>query len=332
MARGRVRDFLNPRLIKSVASNGNAMVRRKTKNVYAVKRGRKTGVFQTWKECEKSVRLCRPPFARPTSRCGDAASDADTPSLIPLPRRPPPSASLSRARAQVKGYANALHKAFASQQEAEAWCSQREGDGPSTSGRTASQKPWKTRPTKDYQGIKYAIPKVRPIPPVAPRTYTRMQFDGGARGNPGVAGAGVVLLCPEGRPLWKKSVYLGNHVTNNQAEYEALLMGLRLGIAKGITKMEVQGDSNLVVHQVTGKWAVKDEALRLLMDKVAAAICEMDDIVIRHIPRELNKIADQLANDAMDTRQNVLYACKEGTVLRGFREGEGGKDGWAQDT
>lgn len=68
------------------------------------------------------------------------------------------------------------------------------------------------------------------------------------------------------------------------------------------------------------------------MDKVAAAICEMDDIVIRHIPRELNKIADQLANDAMDTRQNVLYACKEGTVLRGFREGEGGKDGWAQDT
>ena len=130
--------------------------------------------------------------------------------------------------------------------------------------------------------------------------YHLMQFDGGARGNPGVAGAGVVLLSPEGEVLHKKSLYLGDDRTNNQAEYEALILGLQMGLDLGHKKLEVEGDSLLVIHQVVGDWQVRSTALALLKERVVAVLDQMEDVVIRHIPRDENKIADQLANTAMD--------------------------------
>jgi ribonuclease HI len=132
--------------------------------------------------------------------------------------------------------------------------------------------------------------------------YHLMQFDGGARGNPGIAGAGVVLMSPDGQVLHKKSLFLGDDRTNNQAEYEALLLGLQMGLDLGYKKLEVEGDSLLVIQQVAGDWQVRSEKLALLLKKVVAVLDQMEDVVIRHIPRDQNKIADELANTAMDEK------------------------------
>ena len=132
-----------------------------------------------------------------------------------------------------------------------------------------------------------------------------MQFDGGARGNPGIAGAGVVLLSPDGTVLHKKSVYLGDDITNNQAEYEALIMGLQLGLDLGYKKLEVEGDSELIINQVTGNYKVRSSQLAVLLKRVVGVLDEMEDIIIRHIPRNQNKIADELANEAMNLHESI---------------------------
>ena len=79
-------------------------------------------------------------------------------------------------------------------------------------------------------------------------------------------------------------------------------MGLELGLELGYRKLEVEGDSELVIKQVVGHYEVNNEQLKILMKQVEAVLKQMEDIVIRHIPRDQNKIADELANMAMDAK------------------------------
>ena len=132
----------------------------------------------------------------------------------------------------------------------------------------------------------------------------KLQFDGGSRGNPGVGGAGAVLY-KNNQEQWSKTFYLGDNVTNNQAEYKGLIGGLKHVSTLDLPNLLVEGDSNLVINQVSGTWRVKNDDLKILHDEVQEYINKIKHIRFQHIPRNENKRADQLANEAMDRKQDM---------------------------
>ena len=124
-------------------------------------------------------------------------------------------------------------------------------------------------------------------------------IDGGARGNPGPAGYGVVIHDPAGRKVAELSEYLGHH-TNNYAEYQGLLAALRYALANGIRTLRVVSDSELMVRQMKGIYKVKHPELRKLHQQAQQIVRKLDHFEIRHARREHNREADRLANEAMD--------------------------------
>lgn len=128
--------------------------------------------------------------------------------------------------------------------------------------------------------------------------------DGGARGNPGPAGAGIVLRSPDGEIASRGGAYLGE-VTNNVAEYEALLWGLRAARHFGATRLTVRADSELVVKQMRGEYRVKNEGLRPLFVSAQGLRRGFDSVDFVHVRRAENAEADALANEAMDGRCSV---------------------------
>jgi ribonuclease HI len=130
---------------------------------------------------------------------------------------------------------------------------------------------------------------------------TRLFTDGAARGNPGPAGAGAVIVNPDGHIVAKIGKFLGES-TNNVAEYMGLILGLKRAKAMGIKELEVLSDSELLVKQLHGDYAVKAEHLRPLHDEAQSLIKGFSWIQIRHIPREENGQADAMSNRAIDER------------------------------
>ena len=120
--------------------------------------------------------------------------------------------------------------------------------------------------------------------------------DGGARGNPGPAGAGAVLT---GEKPFTVSEYLGE-TTNNVAEYTALVLLLRKALELGYDELEVFADSELMVRQINGQYKVKDAKLRELFFQATEYIARLKKFSLTHIPREKNKEADHLVNEAID--------------------------------
>ncbi|MCC6290710.1 ribonuclease HI family protein [Candidatus Nomurabacteria bacterium] len=131
-----------------------------------------------------------------------------------------------------------------------------------------------------------------------------LQTDGGARGNPGPAGAGVVVLSETGEILKTAKKFLGERLTNNEAEYLALLFGLEnlpsLIGERGEAEVVVRLDSELVVKQLNGDYKVKEPRLKELAQGVKDLSHIFSAVTFTHIPREENKLADKLANEAMD--------------------------------
>ena len=123
--------------------------------------------------------------------------------------------------------------------------------------------------------------------------------DGGARGNPGPAGIGVVLRDEYGEVVGEIAQGIGE-ATNNVAEYAALIAGLELAQTKGVSDLEVYMDSELVVSQLLGKWKIKKDTLRPLAVKARALMNRFDSCELKHVRRELNADADRLANQGMD--------------------------------
>jgi probable phosphoglycerate mutase len=149
-----------------------------------------------------------------------------------------------------------------------------------------------TRPPADSQGL-FAAPSSS-----AGSAYTA-HIDGGARGNPGPAGYGVVIQDPSGKKVAELSEYLGHH-TNNYAEYQGLLGVLRYANANGIKALKVVSDSELMVRQMKGIYKVKHPELRKLYDEAQQLVRKLEYFEIRHALRENNVDADRLANEAMD--------------------------------
>lgn len=121
--------------------------------------------------------------------------------------------------------------------------------------------------------------------------------DGAARGNPGPAGLGVVLLDARGRVLRRASESLGR-MTNNQAEYRALIRGLELATELGAHSLEVRLDSELLVRQLEGRYRVRNAALRPLHERARALLAGFPRVRLRHVPRGGNEEADRLASQA----------------------------------
>jgi ribonuclease HI len=132
-----------------------------------------------------------------------------------------------------------------------------------------------------------------------PRAYLVAHIDGGARGNPGPAGYGVLIEDEVGRPVAKLSEFLGVR-TNNWAEYSGLLAALRYALDHGHTGLKVLSDSELLVKQMLGQYKVKSPELKELYDQARALARRLEYFVISHVRREENREADRLANDAMD--------------------------------
>ena len=138
-----------------------------------------------------------------------------------------------------------------------------------------------------------------PVHSAPPTEYLVAHTDGGARGNPGPAGFGVVLEDSSGRKIASLSEYLG-HQTNNFAEYQGVIAALEYAVERGPKALKVISDSELLVRQIQGIYKVKNAALQDLHGRARELIAQLDWFSIGHALREHNQEADELANAAMD--------------------------------
>jgi len=133
----------------------------------------------------------------------------------------------------------------------------------------------------------------------APSQYLIAHSDGGARGNPGPAGYGVVIQDQSGRKVAELSEYLG-HQTNNFAEYQGLIAALEYTLQHGPKALKLISDSELLVRQIKGIYKVKNPTLQDLHARAKQLIAQLEWFSIGHALREHNRDADRLANEAMD--------------------------------
>ena len=135
------------------------------------------------------------------------------------------------------------------------------------------------------------------LPPEGLVTFT----DGAARGNPGPGGAGVLLFDASGKKIMEDCLYLGE-VTNNEAEYRALLLALKHAAERTKGKVSCVMDSELLVRQLNGIYQVKSEKLLGFYHEVKNKISQFEEVTFSHVPREHPRLqmADKLANKAID--------------------------------
>jgi ribonuclease HI len=130
-------------------------------------------------------------------------------------------------------------------------------------------------------------------------TEVKMYADGGSRGNPGPSASGFAILTMDGQIVVKKGVYLGL-TTNNQAEYQALKLGLEEAKKMRVQIVHVYLDSLLVVNQMLGIFKVKNRDLWPIHVSIKELVTSFKQVSFMHVPRELNKIADSAVNEALD--------------------------------
>lgn len=122
-------------------------------------------------------------------------------------------------------------------------------------------------------------------------------FDGCSKGNPGRAGAGAWLADDAGDKVWETARFLGTK-TNNEAEYSALIFLLTAAKERGVKKLSIYGDSKLVVSQVSKQWKINLPHLRALAQE-AWSLMDGMEVTLTWVPREKNKRADELSNEAL---------------------------------
>jgi ribonuclease HI len=143
--------------------------------------------------------------------------------------------------------------------------------------------------------------RAAPAASAGPSTAGRaiVYSDGAARGNPGPAGAGSVITDGRGAVLARLGRFLGRQ-TNNVAEYQGLLLGLRHAQELGVREVLVRADSQLMIRQLAGQYAVKNPGLKPLHAEALRLLRSFDNYKLEHIPREQNALADEMSNRAID--------------------------------
>jgi ribonuclease HI len=130
--------------------------------------------------------------------------------------------------------------------------------------------------------------------------------DGGSRGNPGKAAVGVVFCNEKEQVIKKYNEYLGDNLTNNDAEYRAIILALKKfkalfgkSIAE-ISEVEIRADSELVIKQLKGEYRLQDPKIQQFFIEIWNLKFDFKSVKFKHIPREKNKEADKLVNEALD--------------------------------
>jgi ribonuclease HI len=136
--------------------------------------------------------------------------------------------------------------------------------------------------------------------------------DGGSRGNPGASAVGVVIANEKGEPLKKISEAIGEK-TNNEAEYQAVIFALKKiksfygGEKAAKMEIEIRSDSELVMRQLSHRYKIKEENLQPLFIKIWNLTIDFKKVNFKEIPREENREADRLVNEALDAKQENLF-------------------------
>lgn len=128
-----------------------------------------------------------------------------------------------------------------------------------------------------------------------------IETDGASRGNPGMAGIGVIIKDETGRTIDTIGKFLGV-TTNNQAEYQALIVGLEAAKKLAPESVVVRSDSELMVKQMTGKYRVRHPEILPLFLQASELVSELSNVTFEHVLRHHNKGADEVANIAIDSR------------------------------
>src|SRR5712692_42139 len=144
-----------------------------------------------------------------------------------------------------------------------------------------------------------------------PTEVTTAYIDGASRGNPGPASYAVILKGPDGKVTLELGKYFGR-ATNNVAEYYGLITALDGAASRGITRLRVRSDSELLVRQMEGRYKVKSGDLKPLCERAQKLARGFAWFGIEYIPREENREADKLANEALD-RTGKSSAMRKGT-------------------
>ena len=142
---------------------------------------------------------------------------------------------------------------------------------------------------------------------IYPEFDYKLMFDGGSRGNPGLSGAGAVLYHFD-KEVWCGTFFVGENATNNHAEYEGLILGLKQAKEFGIRYLKVEGDSLLVINQMKGLYQCKSENLIDLYNAAKKLEEHFAKIEYVHVLRNKNKRADELSNFAI---QDYLLAIEK---------------------
>ncbi|MEK7080721.1 MAG: ribonuclease HI family protein [Patescibacteria group bacterium] len=131
--------------------------------------------------------------------------------------------------------------------------------------------------------------------------------DGGSRGNPGKAAIGVVFCNEKNQIIKKYSEYLGNNLTNNEAEYNAVIFALKKfkalfgKVIAETSEVEIKSDSELMVKQLNGEYKLENEKIQKFFIEIWNLKIDFKSVKFKHIPREKNKEADRLVNEALDS-------------------------------
>ena len=137
-----------------------------------------------------------------------------------------------------------------------------------------------------------------------------LQFDGLCEPNPGIATAGAVLYSPgpERTVVVERGEYMGPG-TNNTAEYTGLLIGVKSAVDFGVKKLLIEGDSNLVIQQTSGKWKVNNETLKVLHKEIRdLLLTRFVFVAIKHVYRDKNQAADTITNNVFKNRKSFYMA------------------------
>ncbi|MCO5552581.1 hypothetical protein L7F22_006094 [Adiantum nelumboides] len=136
---------------------------------------------------------------------------------------------------------------------------------------------------------------------VLSNAYT-LFFDGAFRRATGKAGGGLVLVNQEGEMVMKERVTLNGSTSNNEAEYDVLISGLKICLAQKIRRLMVKGDALLIVKQILGIWTCKNERLRTKVTSIRKLFSQFEEVQLYHIPRKENEDADLLAQQAISNQ------------------------------
>ena len=133
-----------------------------------------------------------------------------------------------------------------------------------------------------------------------------LQFDGLSNPNPGVSTGGAVMFSPNDRKVVFERGEFIQFATNNQAEYTGLLIGIKSAVDLEVKHLLIEGDSQLVIFQIQGKWKLKNEGLKQLHKDITTLLKNFEFIGIRHVRRDNNQYADKITNDVFESRTSYL--------------------------